>query len=388
MPERLELPRQRRGVALSLSGGGFRAALFHLGGLRRLNELGILSQLDVISSVSGGSIIAAHLADRIRSWPPPGAVLADWEGCVAVPFRAFTRRNLRTGPLLQRVLPWNWLSPSSATEALAERYRRRLTRLTLPELPDHPRFVFCATELAFGVNWVFEKHRVGSYQSGYLRPGPEWHLAWAVAASSCCPPFFAPLPVNRQRGNLVGGAAARQKRETAVLRLTDGGVYDNMALEPAWKAHRIVLVSDGGATFDGQPDGNLLLRLLHYASIVDHQVRALRRRRLVSGYKTGTIGGTYWGIGGIVKEGPGYPERLVAEAIRAIRTDMDAFSEIETAVLENHGYLLAEAAIRRHAPELVQIQAPVTVPHPSCLDEARVREALRDSGKRRLLGRW
>jgi NTE family protein len=41
------LPRpQRKGMALALSGGGFRAALFHLGALRRLNELGVLSQVD------------------------------------------------------------------------------------------------------------------------------------------------------------------------------------------------------------------------------------------------------------------------------------------------------------------------------------------------------
>ena len=62
------LPKSRRaGVGLSLSGGGFRAALFHLGALRRLNELGLLHQLDSISSVSGGSIISAFLACRL-SW--------------------------------------------------------------------------------------------------------------------------------------------------------------------------------------------------------------------------------------------------------------------------------------------------------------------------------
>jgi len=50
-------PEDRRGLAICLSGGGYRAALFHLGGLRRLNELGILSSIDTISSVSGGSIM-------------------------------------------------------------------------------------------------------------------------------------------------------------------------------------------------------------------------------------------------------------------------------------------------------------------------------------------
>jgi NTE family protein len=59
-------------LALCLSGGGFRAALFHLGALRRLNELGILATVETIASVSGGSILAAHLATHMRPWPQPG----------------------------------------------------------------------------------------------------------------------------------------------------------------------------------------------------------------------------------------------------------------------------------------------------------------------------
>ena len=47
-------------IGLALSGGGFRAAIFHLGVIRRLEELGIMKDVDVISSVSVGSIIAAY----------------------------------------------------------------------------------------------------------------------------------------------------------------------------------------------------------------------------------------------------------------------------------------------------------------------------------------
>src|SRR5689334_22065988 len=49
------------GMALCLSGGGYRAMLFHLGALWRLNEIGYLPKLDRISSVSGGSITAGVL---------------------------------------------------------------------------------------------------------------------------------------------------------------------------------------------------------------------------------------------------------------------------------------------------------------------------------------
>ena len=50
------------GIALALSGGGFRATLFHIGACWRLLELGVLSKLKRISSVSGGSIFAGVLA--------------------------------------------------------------------------------------------------------------------------------------------------------------------------------------------------------------------------------------------------------------------------------------------------------------------------------------
>ena len=54
-------PEHPRGLALCLSGGGFRALLFHLGALRRLNELGILPKVDTFSATSGGSILACLL---------------------------------------------------------------------------------------------------------------------------------------------------------------------------------------------------------------------------------------------------------------------------------------------------------------------------------------
>ena len=84
------LPRpQRHGVALCLSGGGYRAALFHLGAATRLNELGVLSNVTAVSSVSGGSIFSAHLVTRLDPWPAPGEIVdsSRWEVQVAAPFR-------------------------------------------------------------------------------------------------------------------------------------------------------------------------------------------------------------------------------------------------------------------------------------------------------------
>src|SRR3982750_1989402 len=59
-------PRSRRaGLALCLSGGGYRAAIYHLGAMLRLHEAGLLRRVERISSVSGGSIVAAWYASRL-----------------------------------------------------------------------------------------------------------------------------------------------------------------------------------------------------------------------------------------------------------------------------------------------------------------------------------
>src|ERR671918_1287191 len=90
-----------RPMGLALSGGGFRAMLFHLGAVVRLNELRLLRELDEISSVSGGAIVAGRLASAwprlrfrlgvaINLWEELAAPLLDFAG-QRVDVRAVTR---------------------------------------------------------------------------------------------------------------------------------------------------------------------------------------------------------------------------------------------------------------------------------------------------------
>jgi NTE family protein len=57
---------QKGKIGLALSGGGFRAAFFHVGVLARLAEIGLLPKIEVISTVSGGSIVGAAYYLRLR----------------------------------------------------------------------------------------------------------------------------------------------------------------------------------------------------------------------------------------------------------------------------------------------------------------------------------
>src|SRR5882757_3461130 len=104
----LSTPIRTGGLCLALSGGGFRATLFHLGSLRRLNELGLISRASAISSVSGGSIMAACLADAMIDTPPVhGKPPANFDALVAK-VHALTSYNLRRTILLKKAEPWNW----------------------------------------------------------------------------------------------------------------------------------------------------------------------------------------------------------------------------------------------------------------------------------------
>lgn len=85
----------------------------------------------------------------------------------------------------------------------------------------------------------------------------------------------------------------------------------------------------------------------------------------------------------------GYNPGLVAETIAAVRTDLDAHTAAEQAVLENHGYLLADAAARERGLTRsggIEPGAP-DPPHPEWMSEGKVREALAASSRRTSLGR-
>jgi Patatin-like phospholipase len=130
------------GVGLCLSGGGFRAMLFHLGSLCRLNEAGYLPRLDRVSSVSGGSITAGVLANRwARLLFDSSGVASNFADEIVSPLRRLASRRIDLAAIVLGVL-----LPGSVGNRVASSYRRHLFGDTsLQELPDKPRFVFNAT---------------------------------------------------------------------------------------------------------------------------------------------------------------------------------------------------------------------------------------------------
>src|SRR3954465_7353125 len=119
------------GVALCLSGGGYRAMLFHVGVVWRLHDAGWLERLDRISSVSGGSITAGALP---LAWPKLEAEGA--EAAVGAPGRALAGRTVDATSVIAGAL-----TPDTISERVAKAYRSHLFGdATLQDLPDYPRF--------------------------------------------------------------------------------------------------------------------------------------------------------------------------------------------------------------------------------------------------------
>jgi len=402
LEERYRPRREREGIAICLSGGGFRAALFHAGALRRLNELGILSRVRTVSSVSGGSIASGLLATVWPRLERDGDRFTNLEALFEQPLRAFCGTNIRNWPLLWgRLDPRNWphlLSSSfSATDLLVSEYERLLGSVRLSALPAQPRFVFCAANLETGVSFEFSARSIGDYVLGYAEPG-RFTVAEAVAASSSFPFAFPPLVRAVDVDGFTGGdpkAVASGFRPGSRVALTDGGVYDNMGLEPAWKTHATVLVSDGGTPFEirARPRTWLVPRLQRSFQVVANQALAVRKRWLISAYLRGVYDGAYWSLGTDSDEyrtpggqpPAGYSGRVL-DRLRVVRTDLDRFAPGEQSVLINHGWALASAALSRWSPNLTTQPSPGDPPSPALLDPEAALAALADSDRFRFLG--
>ncbi|MES1240694.1 MAG: patatin-like phospholipase family protein [Acidobacteriota bacterium] len=335
-------------IALCLSGGGYRAMLFHLGVLWYLNDAGCLPKLARISSVSGGSIASAVLA---LAWPrlSPEDSKA-FEQHVVGPVRRMAGIGIDTKAVLVGVF-----TPGTVSDRVIKRYREVLFGdHTLQDLPDHPRFVFNSTNVQTGSLMRFSKPYIADWQIGrYLNPTTS--VAAAVAASSAFPPVLSPVRLEFKPGDFAAdpGPLNRPPFTTEVL-LTDGGVYDNMGIETAWKRCRTILVSDAGSKLEPEeePAANWASHGVRIGLMIDNQVRSLRKRQLVWAFKMGERNGAYWGMATDPRKYPA-ASRLALPTDRAgelakIPTRLSELDDDLQERLINFGYGMAERAVRSH----------------------------------------
>lgn len=381
------------GILLCLSGGGFRAAAFHLGAVRRLIELGLFESIKQVRSVSGGSIFAAHCATMAATRERPIHHL-DYEDEVAAPFREFLRRDLRTFPILVS-LPVNWMWKWPRVQLMERRLRNRVSDLSLVEVDSLWHFI--ASELGESDEAVFSSDwRYVTGQQWFAVHGSEilaaqglklprtwtidsrtWPLARVALASAAFPPVFGPvfLPMYYER--------SRGRKENLPLALSDGGVLSNLGLPRKTAAFSRVLISDASYPPQGAPSGPLKI---WWRFVIDAAIRRGDTQGMQALYGDGKT--VRWSIS---------PLGGVAADLARIRTDLDSLSAPEIKLLENAGYLEANRWIVREDGFIAEKDAPVlNPPHPEWLDDEKAANALCGSGRRfikarrsrRLARRW
>jgi len=195
---------------------------------------------------------------------------------------------------------------------------------------------------------------------------PTTPLSVAVAASSAFPPFLSPLILELRQSDFVVDANAPLEKPpfTTGVVLTDGGVYDNLGLETAWKRYRSILVSDGGGKMPPEPapKRDWARHAYRINDIIDNQVRSLRKRQLIQAFKTGTDhDGTYWGIRSHIKDyfpaiSLNCPEDRAME-LAATPTRLKRLEPAYQDRLINWGYAICTAATGNHFPGPVNCPA-------------------------------
>ena len=337
-------------IGLALSGGGFRATLFHLGSAWRLNELSLLGRVDRISAVSGGSLLAGLLAGR---WPRLDfcdGIASNFRQEIAQPIWDFCSLNLDLRAAL--------LSLLTRANALPRYYRKYLVgEKTLQDMPDSPEFFFNAAHLETGRNWMFSKAAMRTYRLGTI-DRPNVNLADVLAASSAFPPVFPPvvlkLDPDRFRRARYSDLFDREDLKRKIS-LTDGGVYDNLGVHSI-STFGTLLVSDASGPLETGAGGSLARALSHRSmrpiQIAVEQTRSLRRRDTLAKLESKATCGAWWAVGTKIQD---YPAKKVFDVaggwrseLEGTRTRLNSFSEEEKARMINWGYLQCDLSVRSY----------------------------------------
>ena len=319
-------------VGLALSGGGFRASLFHIGVLARLAELDQLRYIEVISCVSGGSIIGAHyylelrkllrdkldreishkdyvdLVERVEKGFLKGVqtnirmrIAAEWITNLRMIFCKGYSRTQRLGELYEEKLyseikDGNEGAPRYMSDLIVvpkdneEEKSFNPRRQNWSRSNKVPVLILNATALNTGHNWQFTASWMGEPPTTvnpdidtnyrlrrlYYKDAPDRckkvRLGTAVGASSCVPGLFEPVVLE----HLYEHPRDDGETEKITVRLVDGGVHDNQGVVGLIEQDcNVMLVSDASGQMEAEdnPSNGVLAVPLRSNSILMSRVR-------------------------------------------------------------------------------------------------------------------
>lgn len=240
-------------IGLALSGGGYRAAAYHIGTLRALHKLGILDKVDVISSVSGGSIAAVYYAlykdnfgkfeETFKAKLKKGVLNTSWPLlalffiiiAVLVFGTPFFLAYCPMAPCCKLLTVFGvWIIflitfldgqflilPTS--KLIQRQYDKHFFHgKRLADLPKTPILTINATEVTYNRIFSFSQTKVsgGEFKETLFKKN-EIPLSFAVMASSAFPGGISPI--------MFPPEYMTENRDDAHMPyLIDGGIYDNL----------------------------------------------------------------------------------------------------------------------------------------------------------------
>jgi esterase/lipase superfamily enzyme/predicted acylesterase/phospholipase RssA len=382
-PENQSPPAGQRAprIGLALSGGGLRATFFHLGVVKFLRKTNLLKRVTHICSVSGGSILAAHL---VLNWEKYNGTDKDYSEVeaelIGLGHRDVRGRVMRRwifailSPLLV-LMRWGRWGRTSLLEWEYARFFKDALLHDLAGKPKHPRPQLHMLTTSFTTGhlcsfssdgfWTNGGHSSKHYRSSIMP------LSLAVAASSAYPPLFTPVVVTREMLN-----ATLSDLPHGLEYLTDGGVFDNSGFEKLMRLRAegaldvdTILLSDASARFD-----YIVKRIWWTVTRTIRSTDILMKR-----VSDATESHANKGIEGIrtiqIKISDIVPRTSVATALPEdlqtrlsfIRTDLDRFSSGHMALLIGHGYEVALKMIGEQ--ELIADPKPTVVEGSPSIEE-------------------
>jgi len=396
-------------LGFALSGGGHRAAFFHIGVLAKLAELGLLRRIEVVSTVSGGSIVGAlyylHVKNLLEDKTDDEITDDDYVRLVRDvehEYRRAAATNIRGSGWANLLQNFKMASPTySRTDRVGELYEQRFYasawrgrplrngRISMRDLIIHPKghtgafdpdtqnsaraarvpvLILEATTLNTGHNWRFEAMYVGEprrqgtpdeamredIDKNVILERTRWDdlpsgcrdfpLGAAVAASACFPGGFPPMQV-------------RGLFDDYLVELVDGGVHDNQGIEGVVdRGCTHMVISDGSGQMPDRVRPSIRIPSV-LGRVISIYGDAEREQRLLAALErpdsvafmhlqTGLPATTRAPRGDAVVQAPTKTAEFgvhvdVQRALANIRTDLDAFSDLEAWSLMADGYLLA-----------------------------------------------
>lgn len=286
-------------IGLALSGGGYRAAAYHIGTLRALHNLGILDRVDVISSVSGGSITSAYYLLHKDSYKDFERTFSQklQKGVLHLAFANLLIVLIVIGALVYFIGWWTlflslfvlwfgnyYVLPLSIW--IEKQYKMVFFKnTTLSDLPQTPVVSINATDVAKGRSFRFSRNRAWGYD--YINKedgldvfsGENFPLAKAVMASSCVPFAFSPIRMPEKY---------RRYNHYKCPLLIDGGLYDNQGIYELTESSdkdmhtKYIIVSNAGNTeLTDRWKTNIPLMLVLTSNILMKRIEHMQSRHMM-----------------------------------------------------------------------------------------------------------